>query len=81
MAVSDSQKDQIKKHLQDSGVRNFCPVCNKDAIWKRADFVSIPIANLEEKKINFEHGLLLVPIICKNCGYVRFYSAKDLGLF
>ena len=78
-SMLDSQKAQILDHLQNAGVRNLCPACNQEAEWKQADIVTV--LGMTDLSIDSSKGIPLVPIICKICGYVRFFSAKTIGLF
>jgi predicted nucleic-acid-binding Zn-ribbon protein len=79
MSMSDSQKAKIYNHLQNAGVRNLCPACNQDVEWKQANIVTA--LGMTDSSLDTSKGIPLIPVICKNCGYVRFFSAKSIGLF
>ena len=79
MEMSDSQKAKIYDHLQNAGVRNFCPACNQEVEWKQGPLV-ISLRLTADTSIDQSSGFALIPVTCKNCGYVRFFSAKSLGL-
>jgi predicted nucleic-acid-binding Zn-ribbon protein len=79
MPMSDSQKAQIYSHLQSAGVGNACPACNQDVEWKQSDVATL--FGMTDASPDVSRGFPLIPLICKNCGYVRFFSAKAMGLF
>jgi predicted nucleic-acid-binding Zn-ribbon protein len=77
--MSNSDKEKVFNHLQNSGVGNFCSACNKYTEWKQANIATVPA--IAGKKLDTSRGIPLVTLICKNCGYIRFFSAKAMGLF
>ena len=79
ISMSDSQKAKIYKHLQKAGVRNLCPACDQDVEWKQANIVTV--LGMTDSSPDASRAIPLIPAICKNCGYVRFFSAKSIGLF
>jgi hypothetical protein len=80
MSMSDEQKTKIYEHLKNAGVHSICTACNQEVTWKQADTATI-LGITEDTTPDLSRGIPLIPIICENCGYVRFFSAKSIGLF
>ena len=73
-------KEQIKK-LQDwmvaKGVSDTCPSCGKN-VWETGDIIGqIPYA---KGALTIGVSSPMVQMGCKNCGFVRLYSATLIGL-
>jgi predicted nucleic-acid-binding Zn-ribbon protein len=78
--MSDSHKKHIYDHLHKSGVSNFCPACNQNVEWQQAGLMTLIGIKETFLELDPSRGIPILPIICKNCGYIRIFSAKAIGL-
>jgi predicted nucleic-acid-binding Zn-ribbon protein len=79
VSMSESQKAQVYDHLRSAGVSSLCPACSQHVEWKQGSFVTV-LGLSADLSLDASKGIPLIPAICKNCGYVRFFSAKSIGL-
>jgi hypothetical protein len=58
-------------------VKTTCPACGKKK-WTLNDSVTIPLHSTSGPVL--QNNLPLVPLICDNCAFVRFFAGVPTGL-
>ncbi|MCW4005857.1 MAG: hypothetical protein NWF04_04580 [Candidatus Bathyarchaeota archaeon] len=82
MGLSQEEFRIVKLWLAEKDISAKCPVCeiSKQSV---GDIVELPQrqnAQADTEDNNAENYYAAVPITCRNCGHVRFFSAKKMGL-
>lgn len=78
MSIGYSERQTIENSLR--GKNDVCPMCSTNNWEFVDDFVIAPCFDLEYKRVIEGRVLLMVALICNECGYVRQISAAQLGL-
>jgi predicted nucleic-acid-binding Zn-ribbon protein len=78
MPLTNSEVDRMTAWLQTRGVNATCPACAKKQ-WGLGEIISQPVANRLGSDMSAEH-MPAVTLVCGNCGYIMFFSAKLVGL-
>ena len=76
--LTETERNKVQSWFKSKGVTYICEAC-KRTDWEIGYLVSAPI---------FSNGvttlggpvLPMVPVSCKNCGFIRLFSAILLGL-
>lgn len=79
MPLSKEQKEQVVSHLVDKGV-GTCPSCGagREAMTLGPD--SVALYTTEGTEIQETNAVLLVGLVCQNCGHLRLFHAHTVGL-
>ena len=79
MPLNEAQKQRLTDWMQAKAVQAPCPACAADQ-WAPGDLVAE--SGVDAKgNIRFSGGLvLLVQVVCGNCGCVMHFDAKLIGL-
>ncbi len=79
--LSEEQLQKLEDFFANRGVAvNQCPFCAFEH-YKVAGLFQAPAVVYEEgEAVRTGHVLVMVGMMCQNCSYVMFFSAKDMGL-
>lgn len=58
----------------------ICPACSSRKGFYVSDFVAAPLVNLETGSLHGSQQIPMLPVLCKNCGHIRFFSAVVMEL-
>ena len=78
MKLTDEQILEVEIHLEKSGVRFSCPMCNKDSL--------ILLNSLYElRQSSKSNGMpisknVLINLLCSHCKFVAPFSASEMGI-
>jgi predicted RNA-binding Zn-ribbon protein involved in translation (DUF1610 family) len=77
--ASDYSPDEARRHLDANGaMEGPCPVCGK-VEWRISDALSgIPLVNADDV-LDISESARVVPVVCINCGFVRFHDWNTLS--
>jgi len=79
----DADRDAILAKLEAKGAEPLCPVCRVDAAFDLSvpdgakAFLTIFVPDSDDGG-GSARSLHVVPLICRNCGYVRLHSPVHL---
>ena len=80
MLLSDAQRAQVTSWLATHKLVANCPMC-ADIAWNFTDILwGATRANEEGDSPISQTAHPMVQAVCTNCGYVRFFSARIIGL-
>jgi hypothetical protein len=78
MSLDQAQEQTVRAWLQAKRAAEHCPACHA-ADWAILEIVDVPVrwpAELHSGGPSFP----MVPLGCRNCGYVMLFSAAKIGL-
>lgn len=80
--LTPEQQERVTKWLREKLGMRSCPSCGQLQGFSIGAIVAAPIvkATDEGMAIDTENSVPLVPLACRNCGYVRLFSAIVMGL-
>jgi hypothetical protein len=79
MPLTDAQQRKLEAWLNDKKVTTQCPMCGADLQdLGGAELIAAPVA--AKASASAGGAIVLVPVVCDNCGHVMLFSAKALGL-
>lgn len=58
----------------------ICPTCYSTKGFYISDPVAAPLVHLETGEIQWGQEIPMLPVLCKNCGHIRFFSTEVMGL-
>ena len=70
--------DRVTKWFKEKGVTTICPTCGSSGFKVADELAGIP--QHDGQSINLDRAFLQVNVICRNCGHIRNFSAKAIGL-
>ena len=70
--------DRVTAWFKEKGVTTICPVCRSSGFKVADEFAGLP--QHDGEKLNINRAYLQVNVICRNCGHIRNFSAKVMGL-
>ena len=91
MPLTEAQTENLKLWLEQQDTQPSCPSCGKNS-WRTSEIVMLslmegqPMPPLPQTNLNpfprtpLEAVVPLVMVVCGQCGYVKFYSARAIGL-
>ena len=79
MSLDQAQEQTVRAWLQNKQISEVCPACHAAANWVFLEIVDVPVRWPAELHTGGP-GFPLVPLGCRNCGYVMFFSAAKIGL-
>src|SRR5215469_15667863 len=79
MAFDQDKYQQAARWLE-SRIAGTCPSCFQSKGFELNPPVAAPLLELQSGAIRFNEQMPLIPVICRNCGHVRFFSAIFMGL-
>ncbi len=84
MALSPEQQEAAKQFILARGGEQICPVCSHAQFELSPLVVFAPALGAGDEpntQINLGMGTPMVETLCRNCGYVRHFSAVVLGIY
>jgi uncharacterized Zn finger protein len=78
MALEPCQQETVLNWLQERELPRQCPSCGSEKEFIGCDVVELHVKSDREGISGTE--IPVVPLICQNCGHVRLFSAKLIGL-
>lgn len=82
MVLSPEQQEKVTKWLREKLGMRSCPSCGQLQGFLMGDIIAAPIVKVtdESMTLDTENSAPFVPIVCRNCGNVRLFSAIVMGL-
>ena len=77
MELTDEQLRRLHDWFDAKSVRAECPSCGWTS-WTPGRVVVMPFSGKDGKGTN--EGLPVVPVLCNNCGYVRLFLGRRMGV-
>ena len=74
-----SSTETLTEWLRSKGIRAECLACGTNR-WIDEGIIAAPVLTGGAADRVAEHTVHMVPLVCTNCGYVRLFSAKMVGL-
>jgi hypothetical protein len=80
MPLDPASEKKVKDWLAAKGGMGSCPVCN-GTNWQIGEAFGISIVPIPLPASISPKGVATIAgVVCSNCGYVRFFSARAIGL-
>jgi len=84
--LTPEQLENLKLWLAQQDTSPICPSCGREEKWQPGDVLVLPI--WEGQPIEYPKGLppgaqaslACVTLSCSHCGFMKFYSARQIGL-
>jgi hypothetical protein len=82
MTLTVEQQETIKKWLEEKLSMRNCPTCGQCQGFAIGAIIAAPVVNLtgEGTANDADISVPFVPLLCRNCGNVRLFSARTMGL-
>jgi hypothetical protein len=79
--LSEEQLQKVEDFFANKGVAvNECPFCGGEQYNVAGLFQAQAVVYKQDESVRTGHVLVMVGMVCQNCAYVMFFSAKDMGL-
>jgi hypothetical protein len=78
MALEPYQQETVLTWLRERELPRQCPSCGSEKDFMCCDVVELRV-NADQEGISGTE-IPVVPLICQDCGHVRLFSAKLMGL-
>ena len=78
MTLESCEQEKVLAWLQEKELPRHCPSCGSDEDFVCCDVIELFVKPNTEERCGTE--IPIVPLICQNCGHVRMFSAKLIGV-
>lgn len=82
MSLTPNQMETAVKWFQEKLMQSTCSACAQSAGFIVGGMIAAPLVSISDQGLVSEAGISapFVPLICKNCGNTRLFSAIVLNL-
>lgn len=78
MALEPCQQELMTTWMTEKEIRKDCPSCGATQDFIACDIVELIVKSDAEKISGTE--IPVIPVVCPQCGHVRLFSAKAIGV-
>jgi len=70
--------DKMNKVFEKKHIQRICPICKYPHLEVVEGMYFVPMIDPVENKVSKEQGMMLLPVLCKNCKFVMWFNQTSV---